>query len=1147
MVMISPPDGWVEEVATPAQPDATPAKTQSVVVTPPPEKASKTVVSAPPPRQTASAKVGVTPPPVQVVTAATAAPSAAPAAATTTIVATEPPVAEGAIPHSPLVEPIATEGPQAIAVRMGFTPYTIPEAVAGQTYLSALTQSIFGRLAVLTLSGLVGLAGVLGIWKLATHRQPATVTKTDEHAEDPTTGPTTPKSPLDEINRRWLPEETICILDLHPSRLARQSQADLVDSLAPYWQRYADLQILRLALNLRHDQVRRMTWAATDLGETAGNGVTVFELEDGIDPARFAPKGEEVKLGANITAHRIRGAGWRNTVVAFDARRLVVGNEDLLRRLAARGSDARLSGAAMELLLTKFVPSGEVAILADLNRARAASWKLPADWLDVWPEGKASWRLLCEAPLAMGLSVQGGGDRRCELALVCSGETMAEKLRLETVKLLDAALHGLPPHIAGLKKTVPPEKVGAGAADQYRQSLEDLHTSLHTYGCETTDSILWLRLGWNGQGLLGWVASVLDCKPAWSADRLSAARAVDESNHVGLLKALSNFAKGQNPEQFPAGAAGGARMFGPQTRLSWIARLLPFLGHGDWALNYDNNWKSAENQHVTQRPLPEVINPALGPAMAPGDFPVTHYVGAAGVGEDAAGLPPNDDRAGVFGYDRQTRRQDLVRGGANTIAILGVQGERCGPWAQGGGATVRALTQQPYINGPDGFGSGQAGGMVVGMADGSARFISKDISPEIMEDLVKVRSGDKVNMAALDPRPPAVLEPAPPAAPPMVPTKPLPAVTKPKPVPPLDRKLVAQLSEPIQKLTLKNMPLGDAVRLVAAVGSLPVTFDPDALEELGISLHDPITVESADGKVGPLLDKIAAARGLERTVENGQVLLTSPSAYREEPRTVPYTVSDLTRGDARASAELAAILQRFVAPQSWKAAGGSGTIDIDGDVLRITQTGHVHFQIALFCEKLRTARGLPPKSHLDPKVINLESRIVRAKPMLGRTITINAPTGTPLHEILDQFKHPGTEIYVDRPALASAGLSENTPTKLRAESLMQNTALHQLLDPLGLGWRAVDANMLQITTKAALASRLEVEFYPVAKRLAGQPPAALIDQIKAASPGAAWSDGEAKPGAAGAIAFDPASQYMIVLQTQPVQGLIEAFLSQTAK
>ena len=102
-----------------------------------------------------------------------------------------------------------------------------------------------------------------------------------------------------------------------------------------------------------------------------------------------------------------------------------------------------------------------------------------------------------------------------------------------------------------------------------------------------------------------------------------------------------------------------------------------------------------------------------------------------------------------------------------------------------------------------------------------------------------------------------------------------------------------------------------------------------------------------------------------------------------------------------------------------------------------------------------------------------------------------------LASILEQFKQPpGTEILIDRPALAAIGISENATGKFKPDKLPQGEALRQLLEPLGLAWRAVDANTLQVTTQKALAARMELEFYPVGKLLAGQPPAALIERIK---------------------------------------------------
>ena len=89
--------------------------------------------------------------------------------------------------------------------------------------------------------------------------------------------------------------------------------------------------------------------------------------------------------------------------------------------------------------------------------------------------------------------------------------------------------------------------------------LDELLASLHTYGCETADNILWLRLKWSGRSLPSWIAAALEDDTAWRADRLAAARKVDAANHKGLLDALLKYAKSKEPNRLPAGAANFAR------------------------------------------------------------------------------------------------------------------------------------------------------------------------------------------------------------------------------------------------------------------------------------------------------------------------------------------------------------------------------------------------------------------------------------------------------------------------------------------------------------------------------------------------------------------------------------------------------------
>ncbi len=133
-------------------------------------------------------------------------------------------------------------------------------------------------------------------------------------------------------------------------------------------------------------------------------------------------------------------------------------------------------------------------------------------------------------------------------------------------------------------------------------------------------------------------------------------------------------------------------------------------------------------------------------------FPVTHYVGVSRLGADAGQLDASDRRAGVFGFQRRVGQSTIGDGAANTIAIFGVAG-RLGSWAAGGDATVRPLTKAPYVNGPDGFGSGQPDGMLAGMADGSVRFLSKDIDPRVIEQLATINGGESVTIDTPRPMP----------------------------------------------------------------------------------------------------------------------------------------------------------------------------------------------------------------------------------------------------------------------------------------------------------------------------------------------------------------------------------------------------------
>jgi hypothetical protein len=1050
------------------------------------------------------------------------------------------PQAAADVPAKPQAAADVLAKPQA-AKPAGFTPPQQPEPppVEAQGRWSSLMASVLGRWLVLGASPVLGLALVLGVWAVV-HRGASPPGLPDQGPDAAASGPAQPAESAQPQaagfagpDRRWLPDETRLVAVVRGSSLAAQPQArQLLGPLASWWR--PSVGALVEGLGLRLDKVRRITWAATDLAAGPDCGVAVVELEEGQDAAKLLAGGQPVDgLKVGSVAFRCVASGpWPHPFAALEPRLVVTGSEPLLRALVAR-SEPRLASAAVERLLKTVSFDADAVLVLDLAAARAAHWRLPAAILDVWPAAGRAWHVLWEVPDGLGCAVQWSGPVRSQLALACDSERSAERVRAAVEELIPATVGGLEARLESLKRPGGWAGVGPEAADAYATLLGEAQAALQTARCDAADAVVCVWMNW-GRGPLAAAAAAAEGSTAIYADWLAAGRAADETRHRRLAAGLGQHAKAEKGS-LPPGAAGGS-MMPPETQLSWIAALLPFFGHPDWKgqLQFGYNWNDPRNLAVTRRPLPEVTNPVLGPGTSPAGFPVTHYVGVAGLGADAAGLRADDPRAGVFGFGRTTRLEDITRGTANTIAILGVT-EHCGPWAAGGEATVRGLTKPPYFHGPDGFGSGQPDGMWAGMADGSVRFLSKDLDPHVLEGMATIH-GEPAKPQAEGPAKPQAETPAKPQA--EAPAKP-PAEAPAKPP-----AAEARLNEPIPQITLPGVPLRQAVDLLAGMSSVPVSFDADALAELGVTLGDPVSVELAQATVGKALQAVAASRGLVCVVLGGQVLLTSPAEHRQALGRLRYTVADLTGQDAAAAAELARLVQRFVAPQSWQRFGGQGTIEVQGDVLAIEQTPSVHGQILAFCERLRLARGMPLRSkqgRQNPGLFTLATRLDRAKAALEHPITVNLSAPLPLGEALARIRPPGgVELIVDWWSLAAVAMADDAKAALKVEKQPLRTALGQLLDPLGLAWRVVTPEMIQVSTPKAIAARLEIEFYPVGRLLAKEQPAALIERIKGRLGGATWGEG----GGGGALEFDPPSRCLICLQSQPVEIALEALLSE---
>ena len=665
--------------------------------------------------------------------------------------------------------------------------------------------------------------------------------------------------------------------------------------------------------------------------------------------------------------------------------------------------------------------------------------------------------------------------------------------------------------------------------------------------------------------------------PAWVAWRRD--RRLAEMRLARLGAGLVEFVAAE--QSFPVLAA-GSNSLPPESRLSWIAQLLPYYGHADWQreLSSGRGWRDPPNDAITRRVLPELLNPALGlPARVDGRG-ACHFVGVTGLGSDAATLDSKDPRAGVFGATRRATLEQIGDGAANTIALLGVT-ERIGAWGAGGASTTRALTAAPYVNGPDGFGTGQVDGMFAVMADGSVRWISAEVDPRVIEQLATINGGEQVELASLDPgKPPPMpeatnpsVEGSPATAPPSEPAPPTDSVATGEPEVKLPDDPVAarepgvrevdvsaRLADRVAAIEIPRVSLARFANFVTRLTTVPCVLDLEALSAAGQTAQATVSAKLQNVSVDELLKQTLAehdlvARPIQVDVPGNQApqhlfLITRADAGRLVERRAPAAdlienpelqSTDRTASDNSAAFgfksldDLGRWIQEVVAPASWQASGGRGTLTIDGNDLAIKQTPDVQTEIATLLKRWRAARKAPA-ARIQP---GDERAIAGAWPAaLDVAQTVTFFEDARLADVVEYLaERSGLSLIVDWRAVAAAGFGPDVRAGVRARDLPLAEVLAALLGPLGLDYRVVDEQTIEVTSRAALFARPQVEFYPLANLASAQRPlTTLLAEIKKlVAPAAADAAATGKPGEHSApassqqVRFDEPSGYAIVV------------------
>jgi hypothetical protein len=218
---------------------------------------------------------------------------------------------------------------------------------------------------------------------------------------------------------------------------------------------------------------------------------------------------------------------------------------------------------------------------------------------------------------------------------------------------------------------------------------------------------------------LGWL---LTAKEPLTRPGLSyGATSSNKLKHIG--HALAEYAD-MNKGRLPPGGT-----FTPEGGMlhSWETEIVPYLWYDSRKIDLKLPWNHPHNAEYFQSVIPEFINPELqgAPLTDAEGFGLSHYAA----------------NSHVLSANKTLRLQDITDGTSTTL-LIGEVNTGFKAW----GHPVNWRDPTKGINTPQGFGGASySGGATFVMVDGSVRFISERISPEVLRALSTPAGGEEID------------------------------------------------------------------------------------------------------------------------------------------------------------------------------------------------------------------------------------------------------------------------------------------------------------------------------------------------------------------------------------------------------------------
>ena len=296
---------------------------------------------------------------------------------------------------------------------------------------------------------------------------------------------------------------------------------------------------------------------------------------------------------------------------------------------------------------------------------------------------------------------------------------------------------------------------------------------------------------------------------------------------------------------------------------------------------------------------------------------------------------------------------------------------------------------------------------------------------------------------------------------------------------PLEGEINDKLGINLTGIMWESITVLEFVHTLAEISAAPICFDIDAIYAEGIELDQELKIFTEDANIHEHLETNLGPLGLRVELTNGVAVITTVNRDKYEFKNYQWPIA-ISVEDSEATEKFTKTLQQAINPGTWSSNGGQGLLEIQDGQLRIFQTPLTHKKIERFIYRLDIAKQLMDNPGDPTLAEKSKSLVIDVQKHLNAIPTLEMIDPAPIQTVFSKLgKELGIVIVFDWPSLIDDGWNPNTQVPWVNPGRKFGDSLNALMSSMKIGYRWVDLNTLEITSRSKIRNTMDLEVYSI--------------------------------------------------------------------